>query len=29
MVSLKAADISFDAVKEELSVRRAGMNLHD
>lgn len=29
MVSLKAADISFDSVKEELSVRRAGMNLHD
>jgi len=29
MVSLKAADISFDDVKQELSVRRAGMNLHD
>lgn len=29
MVSLKAADISLDAVKEELSLRRAGMNLHD
>ncbi len=29
MVSLKAADINFDSVKEELSLRRAGMNLHD
>ena len=29
MVSLKAAGISFDSVKEELIARRAGMNLHD
>ncbi|MBR1368028.1 phosphoribosyl-ATP pyrophosphatase [Methanocalculus chunghsingensis] len=29
MVSLKAADIHFDLIKEELSKRRAGMNLHD
>ncbi|MDO9539989.1 MAG: phosphoribosyl-ATP diphosphatase [Methanocalculus sp.] len=29
MVSLKAADISFVEVKNELAARRAGMNLHD
>jgi phosphoribosyl-ATP pyrophosphohydrolase len=29
MVSLKAADISFGEVKEELALRRAGMHLHD
>lgn len=29
MVSLKAAGIHFDQVKEELEKRRAGMNLHD
>lgn len=29
MVALKAADVDFGLVVEELAVRRAGMHLHD
>jgi phosphoribosyl-ATP pyrophosphohydrolase len=29
MVALKAADVDFSLVEEELAVRRAGMHLHD
>jgi len=29
MVALKAADVDFGLVEEELAVRRAGMHLHD
>ena len=29
MVALKAADVDFELVEEELAVRRAGMHLHD
>ena len=29
MVALKAADVDFAKVKEELEIRRAGMHLHD
>ncbi|HJK81447.1 MAG TPA: phosphoribosyl-ATP diphosphatase, partial [Methanocorpusculum sp.] len=29
MVALKAADVDFAKVEEELEIRRAGMHLHD
>ncbi len=29
MVALKASDVDFSLVEEELAVRRAGMHLHD
>ena len=29
MVALKAADVDFSLVEEELAIRRAGMHLHD
>ena len=29
MVALKAVDVDFSLVEEELAVRRAGMHLHD